>query len=166
MQLANQQNKVPPSTVPPPSASGSLDLNNLAHGTPSSGIATYEPPASRHDDGYSERRRPPEDACTHLLKPKLDIVLTAFMQTARIGTGRIDTLRLIAHSNMTNHIHLLGMRTEAGIMIGTETEKFDGTEIVTMIEEMSDDKIASGKGPPALVRDEHILPLRVIMKIK
>ena len=55
--------------MPPPSASGSLDLN-LARGSSSSGTASYEPPASRHDDAYGERRYPPEDACTHLLEER------------------------------------------------------------------------------------------------
>ena len=53
--------------MPPPSASGSLDLSNLAHASSSSGTASHEPPASRYDDGYGERRYAPEDACTHLL---------------------------------------------------------------------------------------------------
>jgi hypothetical protein len=60
------------------------------------------------------------------------------MQTADIETRTIDTLQSVEHPNTTNHIDLPEMNTEVGIGIGTETEKFDVTEIVTMIEETSD----------------------------
>jgi hypothetical protein len=94
------------------------------------------------------------------------MVLTTFIQTADIETGTIGSLQLVGHPNTTNHIDLLEMSTEVGIVIGTEIEKFDVTEIVTMIEEMSDDKAATGKGLPALVRGEHTLLPQAIMTIK
>jgi hypothetical protein len=99
-------------------------------------------------------------------RKKQDIVLTTFIQTADIETGTIGFRQLVGHPNTTNHIDLLEMSTEVGIVIGTEIEKFDVTEIVTMIEEMSDDKAATGKGLPALVRGEHTLLPLVILTIK
>lgn len=51
-----------PLSVPPPSASGSLDLSNLAKPT-SSGSGLFDSSAARYGETYSDRKYPPEDNC-------------------------------------------------------------------------------------------------------
>jgi hypothetical protein len=51
-----------PLSVPPPTASGSLDLSNLAKPT-SSGSGLFESPTPRYGEAYSDRKYPLEDNC-------------------------------------------------------------------------------------------------------
>lgn len=67
---ASQQGKTAPApapvpnvlSIPPPSASGSLDLSNLAKPT-SSGSGLFQPPAPRYGDDYSDRKYTGDDQC-------------------------------------------------------------------------------------------------------
>jgi hypothetical protein len=155
--------------VPPPSASGSLDLSGLGPGASAPGAATYEPPPSRYDDGYSERRYSPEDTCTRYLKKKQDSLLTCDLQTVGTETRMIDHIpQQVEHPSTTNHIGHHEMNLEVGIVIVIEIEREnpDVTETVIMAEGTTDDKVGTGKGLPVLAHDEHTLLYQVIMKTK
>jgi hypothetical protein len=72
-------------SVPPPSASGSLDLSSLAKPT-SSGTGLFESPASRYDDAYDDRKYAQESDCMLPLSSIVGVLILSYrLSSQRTG---------------------------------------------------------------------------------